>query len=88
VLPIHRLSWKRPNIPSRGFVFNADFGCGRNILKTPFLNNDLPNHEFNYQRYRPVWTCVQSFHDLDIGARIITERRSYLKAGCFEGIQA
>jgi hypothetical protein len=75
--------------PIKGLTFQADLRVREEYFENALtLNNDLPNHESNYQRYRFRFGFVFSpVKDLDIGARIITERRSYLKPDASRGFR-
>src|SRR5512138_683733 len=82
-------SLERAKHPFNWLAFNADFRLREEYYNNVVtLNSNLPNHEHNYQRYRARFgVVVRPFKVLDIGVRLMTERRSYLKPDSMEGFK-
>lgn len=80
---------ERAKHPFPWLTFNADLRVRQEYYDNAgTLNSHLANHEYNYQRYRArIGVVIHPFENLDIGARLITERRSYLKPDSMEGFR-
>jgi hypothetical protein len=73
--------------PFQWLAFNSDLRLREEYYDNiGTLSSNAPNHEYNYQRYRLRFGVEATlFRNLDIGARVLTERRGYLKPDFLEG---